>query len=146
MIIFTWRIGGRFAVPVSVKGQVRHLSDGVLTLRGPVFTGTKIDMGLTAVLELGQLDLVIASRAIMTVDPELYRSQGIEPRERRIVGVKSPTLFRPGYEDMLGGVLHLDMPGICRGNLRKVPFGKINRPIYPLDDFSWERSCEGIWL
>jgi len=111
-----------------------------------VFTGKKIDMGPTAVLETGLLDIVVASRAVMTVDPELYRSQGIEPRDRRVVGVKSPSLFRPGYEDMLAGVLYFDMPGVCRGNLRKVPFRKIIRPIYPLDDFSWERSCEGIWL
>jgi microcystin degradation protein MlrC len=136
----------RFAGPVSVVGQIRHLSDGVFTLRGPVFTGKTIDMGLTAVLEVGGLDVVVASRAVMTIDPELYRSQGIEPRDRRVVGVKSPSLFRPGYENMLAGVLYLDLPGVSRGRLREVPFRKINRPIYPLDDFSWESSCEGIWL
>jgi microcystin degradation protein MlrC len=136
----------RFSEPVSFSGRVRHLSDGLFTLRGPVFTGKKIDMGLTAVLETEALDIVVASRAVMTIDPELYRSQGIEPGGRRVVGVKSPSLFRPGFKDMLAGVLHLDLPGVCRGHLREVPFRHINRPIYPLDDFSWESCCEGVWL
>jgi microcystin degradation protein MlrC len=139
-------IDNRFAAPVRVNGRIRHLSDGVFTLRGQVFTGKMIDMGPTAVLELGRLDIVVASRAVMTIDPELFRSQGIEPRDRRVVAVKSPSLFRPGYKDMLAGVLYLDLPGVCRGHLREVPFRKLNRPIYPLDDFSWENSCEGIWL
>ena len=136
----------RFSQPVPLRGRIRHLSGGLFTLRGPVFTGKKIDMGLTAVLELAGLDVVVASRAVMTIDPELYRSQGIEPRDRRVVGVKSPSLFKPGFEDMLVGVLYLDMPGVCRGHLREIPYRNIHRPIHPLDDFSWKSSCEGVWL
>lgn len=139
-------LDNRYGDPVSVKGKVCGLSDGVFTLKGPVFTGKRIDMGPTAVIEAGLLNIVVASRAVMAIDPELYRSQGIEPREQRIVGVKSPSLFRPGYESILGGVVHLDMPGVCRGNLRKVPFRKIKRPIYPPDDFSWDATSEGVWL
>lgn len=136
----------RFGAPVAVSGTVRHLSAGQFTLRGPAFTGKQIDMGPTAVIQAGNLDIVVASHAVMMIDPELYRSQGIEPRERRLVGVKSPTLFRPAYKEMLVGVLHLDMPGVCRGNLRQVPFQQIARPIFPLDDFSWQRSLEGVWV
>jgi microcystin degradation protein MlrC len=136
----------RFSEPVSTKGRIRYLSDGVFTLRGPVFTGKKADMGLTAVLEVAGLAVVVASRAVMTIDPELYRSQGIEPRDRRVVGVKSPSLFRPGFQDMLAGVLNLDMPGVCRGRLRQIPFRHISRPIHPLDDFSWDGSAGGVWL
>jgi microcystin degradation protein MlrC len=111
-----------------------------------VFTGKTVDMGLTAVLEVEGIDIVVASRAVMTIDPELYRSQGIEPGDRRVVGVKSPSLFKPGFRDMLAGVLYLDMPGVCRGRLRQIPFQHIHRPIHPLDDFSWEGSLGGIWL
>ncbi len=84
--------------------------------------------------------MVVGSRAVFAIDPELYRSQGIEPSQQDIVAVKSPTLFRPGYASMLRRVLDLDMPGVCRGNLMKVPFKNIGRPIYPLDDFSWKDS------
>jgi microcystin degradation protein MlrC len=130
----------RFGPPVTVDSRIRHLSEGTFVLKGPVFQGRKINMGPTAVLEVGRLKVVVASRSVMAVDPELYRSQQIEPLEQDLVAVKSPTLFRPGYASMLGTVLYLDMPGVCRGNLKKAPFATISRPIYPLDDFQWEAS------
>jgi microcystin degradation protein MlrC len=102
-------------------------------------------MGPTAVLETGRIKIVVASRAVIMVDPELYRSQGIEPRDQDVVAVKSPSLFRPGYASIQGSVLHLDMPGVCRGNLKRVPFERIQRPIYPLDDFQWSAASEKIF-
>ncbi len=134
----------RFGEPVAIKASIQHLSDGEFVLKGPVFTGRKVSMGPTAVLEAGELKIVVGSRPVFVIDPELYRSQQIEPAEQDIVAVKSPTLFRPGYASMLGHVLHLDMPGVCRGNLTKVPFVNIGRPIYPLDDFTWEAQEESV--
>ena len=131
------KIDPRFGAPVQLEGHVRKLSDGVFALKGPVFTGKKVAMGPTAVVETGKLSVVVASRAVLMVDPELYRSQGIEPLEQDVIAVKSPTLFRPGYAGITERVIDLDMPGVCRGNLKKVPFSKIERPIYPLDDFQW---------
>jgi microcystin degradation protein MlrC len=94
-------------------------------------------MGPTAVLGIGGLKVVVASRPVFAIDPELYRSQQIEPSDQDIVAVKTAGLFRPGYASMLSRVLHLDMPGVCRGNLPKVPFVNISHPMWPLDDFSW---------
>lgn len=139
------KIDPRFGRPVPVQGRIGYLSDGTFTLKGPVFTGKRVSMGPTAVLEAGRLKIVVGSRAVIAVDPELYRSQGIEPAEQDLVALKSPSLFRPGYASMLHTVLHLDMPGVCRGNLRKVPFSKINRPIWPLDEFEWEASDEMVF-
>jgi len=147
---FRGRLGAkkdtRFGPPVYVQAHVRHLSDGVFTLKGPVFTGKKVDMGPTAVLEVGRLKVVVGSRAVIAVDPELYRSQNVEPAEHDIVAVKSPSLFRPGYASMLRRVFHLDMPGVCRGDLKKIPFKTINRPIWPLDDFEWNASNQSVFF
>ena len=134
----------RFGPPLMIKAKVRHLSDGSFVLQGPVFTGRKVSMGLTAVLEVGGVKIVVASRAVFVIDPELYRSQGIEPSQQQIVAVKSPTLFRPGYASMLGRVLHLDMPGVSRGNFKQVPFQHIGRPIYPLEDFRWQEFAHPV--
>ena len=127
----------RFGPPLAVDARIRHLSDGKFILKGPVFTGRQADMGQSATLEIGRLKVVVASRSVVVIDPELYRSQQVEPKEQDIVAVKSPTLFRPGYASMLNCVLNLDMPGVCRGNFVEVPFANIGRPIFPLDDFSW---------
>jgi len=86
------------------------------------------------------MKIVVASRPAMTVDPELYRSQKIEAKAQEMVAVKSPGLFLPGYASLMGSVLHPDMPGACRGNLQKVPYSKMERPIYPLNDFAWNSA------
>ncbi len=127
----------RFGPPLAVEARVGFLSNGKFILKGPVFTGREADMGRTAVLEIGRLKVIVASRSVVVIDPELYRSQQVEPEEQDIVAVKSPSLFRPGYASMLNCVLHLDMPGVCRGNFAEVPFVNIGRPIFPLDSFSW---------
>jgi microcystin degradation protein MlrC len=134
----------RFGPPVTVQARVLHLSDGEFVLKGPVFTGRKVTMGPTAVLQIGGIKVVAGSRPVFVIDPELYRSQGIEPQQQDIVAVKSPTLFRPGYASMLKRVLHLDMPGACRGNLPKMPFAAIQRPIWPLDEFSWRAEEQAV--
>jgi microcystin degradation protein MlrC len=134
----------RFGPPLTVQARVVHLSRGEFLLKGPVYTGRKVSMGATAVFEIGQLKIVVGSRPTYVIDPELYRSQGIEPGQQDVIAVKSPTLFRPGYASMLKRVLHLDMPGVSRGNLREMPFQSIDRPIWPLDEFSWKGAEQAV--
>jgi microcystin degradation protein MlrC len=142
-------VGGLFHGELCAKqdeGIVVHLSDGEFVHRGPAFTGRKGAMGPTAILEAGRMKIVVASRPVMTIDPELYRSQKIEPQEQDAVAVKSPSLFRPGYAPITGCIVDLDMPGVCRGNLKEVPFLKIERPLYPLDDIEWDASKQAVLL
>ena len=42
------------------------------------------------VIEVGQVQILVAERSAMTVDPELFRSHGIDPVYCKIVVVKSP--------------------------------------------------------
>lgn len=131
-------IDTRYSQPIHVHAQVEHLSDGAFTAQGPAFHGRRFSMGSSAVVSIAQLKIVVASQPVMMIDPELYRSQGIEPAAQDVVGVKSPLLFRPAYQPISDTVLHLDVPGPCRGRLEKVQFSKISRPIYPIDDMQWE--------
>jgi microcystin degradation protein MlrC len=135
----------RFGPPLMIEGRIRHLSDGNFVFKGPVFTGRTASMGPTAVLEIGRLKVVVGSKTALVIDPELYRSQQIEPSEQDIVAVKSPSLFRPGYASMLGRVIHLDMAGACRGNVVKMPFKLIARPMSPFDDFPWSESGRKVY-
>ena len=69
----------------------------------------------------------------MTVDPELFRSHGIEPRRMKIVVVKSPNGFRAEYEPIARKIFLVDTPGVSSANLRSMPYRRVPRPIYPLD-------------
>ncbi len=134
----TMKIGGCFdkrnSRPVKVTGHVRLISDGRWTARARGYnTGIETSMGPTAVVEAGQVRILIASRSAMTVDPELFRSHGIDPVYCRIVVVKSPNGFRAAYEPIAKKIFIVDTPGVSTANLKTLPWKRINRPIYPLD-------------
>ena len=134
----TMKIGGcydrRNSKPVKVTGYVRMISDGRWTARARGYnTGIETNMGPSVVLEVGQVRILIASRSSMTVDPELFRSHGIEPIYCKIVVVKSPNGFRACYEPIAKEIFMVDTPGVSTANLKTLPWQKIRRPIHPLD-------------
>ena len=90
-------------------------------------------MGRAAVLEVGAVRILLAERSTMTVDPELYRSHGIEPLDMKIVAVKSPNGFRAAYEPIAKRIFLVDTPGVSTANLCTLPYRRVPRPIYPLD-------------
>jgi microcystin degradation protein MlrC len=134
----TLDVGGTFdrknSTPLRLTCRVRLLSDGrwTPTIRG-YSAGTEVSMGRTAVLEAGSVRILVAERSAMTLDPELYRSHGIEPCRTKIVVVKSPAGFRAAYEPIAKGIFIVDTPGVSTARLRSLPFRRVPRPIYPLD-------------
>ena len=90
-------------------------------------------MGRAVVLDVGKIRLLVAERSAMTVDPELFRSHGIEPERMRIVVVKSPNGFRAAYQQIAKKMILVDTPGVSTPRLRTLPYRRVPRPIYPLD-------------
>ncbi len=134
----TLPIGGKLdrrnSKPVRVTGRVRLISDGRWTPRGRGYnTGIETSMGASVVFEVGQVKILIAEKAAMTVDPELFRSHGIDPLYCRIVVVKSPNGFRAAYEPIAKQIFVVDTPGVSTARLEKMPWRRVSRPIYPLD-------------
>ena len=126
----------QFYKPFTFEATVKSLSDGKFTNKGPGFRGFEFNMGLTAVLVHKGIHLVVMSQPVIQWDPELYRSQGLDPATAKLIAVKSPAAFRAAYEPFAEKVLVLDAPGVCSPNLKTFPWKRINRPIYPLDNIS----------
>lgn len=131
----TLEVGGKltpaFFQPVRVTGRVRTLSDGKFQMKNPVLPA---DRGLTAVLQTGDLFIVLSQKPVYTWDEECYRSVGLFPREAKLIQVKSPGGFRPVYEPFAKAIVELDAPGPTDSNLKRLPFRRVTRPLFPLDD------------
>jgi microcystin degradation protein MlrC len=139
----TMSIGGKldhiFNRPVEVSATVGWLaSDGHFRMSGPAFTGLESQMGRAAVLEAGQVKLLVTERRVWTHDPALYRAAGLEPAEAQVVVVKSPNLFRASYEPMASQIMVVDGPGTSTSNYGRLPFTRIPRPMHPLDPMTDE--------
>ena len=135
--VVTLELGGHldhvFSQPVPVTAYVKTIGDGRFRYTGTSFTGLEVNMGRTVVLQIGGIHVVTCELKCMTIDPALYRSVGLEPREARIVVVKTASGFRSGYADLAKAIFVLDTPGFCPPNLRSLTYTRAPRPIYPLD-------------
>jgi microcystin degradation protein MlrC len=119
--------------PVKVKAIVKMLSDGEFKNDGPMNAGVGTSMGPTAVLRIGGIDVVTISNRIQTIDLQVFLSQGIDPRTKSVVVVKSVQHFRAAYAPIAREVILVDSGGICSPDITRLKFTKLRRPIWPLD-------------
>ncbi len=119
--------------PVKAKAVVRMLSDGVFRNDGPMNAGVESNMGPTAVLRIGGIDVVTISNRIQTTDLQVFLSQGIDPRAKDVLVVKSVQHFRAAYGPIAREVIVVDSGGICSPDITRLKFKKLRRPIWPLD-------------
>jgi microcystin degradation protein MlrC len=131
----TVEVGGKlvpaFSQPVSVKGIVRTIADGIFRMHLP---SLPIDIGRTAVLQTKDIFLVLSERPAWTFDEEVYHRVGLFPQQAKLVQVKAHGGFRPVYEPFAKAIIELDTPGPCNTDVRQLPYQNMSRPIYPIDD------------
>ncbi len=121
-----------FNQPVELTGTVEFAGPASFRFGGEGYTGVEQDMGPSAVVRAGNVFVLIVSTSVMTVDPELYRAVGLEPKEAQIVVVKSAIQFRAGYPFARRSIM-LDSPGMSSDHIVSLPWDKVPRPIFPLD-------------
>ena len=63
----------------------------------------------------------------------------IEPTEKKLVVVKSTNHFMAAYGPIAKKVLYIDADGPIPRDYRKIPYTKVQRPIWPLDEGSTPR-------
>jgi len=122
-----------FSSPTQITGKV--LRSGVehfrFTQKG--YNGMRVEMGLCAVLEIGEIRVLVTSLPAFTTDPEFYRCVGLEPTTAQIVVVKSHAQFQDSYDALASEIVFLDTPGMSSDNVAQLPFTHIDRPLYPWD-------------
>lgn len=122
-----------FSAPTQITGKV--LRSGVehfrFTQKG--YNGMRVEMGLCAVLEIGEIRVLVTSLPAFTTDPEFYRCVGLEPSSAQIVVVKSHAQFQDSYDALASEIIFLDTPGMSSDNVAQLPFTNIDRPLYPWD-------------
>lgn len=146
-------VGGKldsaFNHPVRFCGTVIWTGHGRFRFSGKGYTGVEMDMGPSTVLRQGQISLLVMSNSVMTVDPAMYRAAGLEPTHAQIVVVKSHIQFRAGYEGIAKEIILLDTPGMSSDHLERLPFHRVDRPLFPFDrdmNFSCQAVCPTRWL
>ena len=134
----TLSLGGKYdgdtAKPLMITGEVVAISEGGFTFEGPMTAGLRTTMGNTVVLRAGGIDAIISSARLQTLDCGIFRSQGIDPETKSVLGVKSTHQFRAAFEPIAREVLLVDAGGLTSRNLANLSYRNVRRPVWPLDE------------
>lgn len=99
--------------------------------------GVKVDMGPCAVVRHKGVTILLTSIKTPPWDLGQWRSQGIEPRDLRIIGIKAAVAHRRAYDPIAVASHTVHSRGPCTLDLSALPYRRLRRPIFPLD------TCEG---
>ena len=124
---------GRTGEPLTVTGTVGAITDGKFEVTVPMARGTTVDMGPSAVLQIGEVAVVVCSRHVEPFDPGCFRSFGIEPTEMRYLILKSRIHYRAGFADLSVRDIPCNGVGVTSSDNSLFTFEQVRRPIYPLD-------------
>jgi microcystin degradation protein MlrC len=134
---FSCLVGGKsddlHGEPIPVEGKVRTLFDGNYRHFGPYMTGQYARMGLTAVVECGNVTLVLTSERVAPWDIGHVRSVGLHPSQFHIIVAKSALAWKTAFGKYAKMEIDVDTSGCCTANLHRFAYKAVKRPIFPLD-------------
>ena len=119
-------LGGKSdGVPFVAAARVLRLADGMFTLTGPMSRGNRAALGPTALVEVGQVQVVVVSRKMQAYDQAILRHVGIEPTEPPIIALKSSVHFRADFGGIAREVIVAAAPGPVVADPAVLPFTNV---------------------
>ena len=116
-----------------VTGTVRRIIDGAYRNEGPMARGEQMDMGLSAVLDTGKVEIAVITRHTEPYDIGAFRALGIDPARKKYLMLKSRVHWRAGLGPLAKAVVECAGTGVCTSDYSQLDFKRVRRPIYPLD-------------
>ena len=131
---FPLRFGGKTGpasgAPVDAMVTVTALARSCWQSFGP----TKVALGDCAAVRVGGIDIVLITKRTQALGLELFTNLGIDPLARKIVAVKSTNHFMAAFGPIAKKVVYISSDGPLNRDYRKLPYTKLRRPIWPLDE------------
>jgi microcystin degradation protein MlrC len=128
------RVGGKVG-PLS--GEPVDLNVEVICVRSDAtqrgLSGGREALGLAVTLRTPDIDIVVNSIRQQVFSPDCFSEMGVDLSQKALVVVKSTQHFRMGFDPLASAVVYCDAPGSLHGDLGKLPFRHLTRPIWPLD-------------
>jgi microcystin degradation protein MlrC len=133
---FPLRFGGKIApasgAPIDAMVEVTALARDCWQSFGPA----KVPLGDCAAVRVGGIDVVLITKRTQALGLELFTNLGIDPRACRLVVVKSTNHFMAAFGPIAKKVIYVESGGPLNRNYRRIPYTRVTRPIWPLDEIT----------
>jgi microcystin degradation protein MlrC len=95
--------------------------------------GDSFDMGPSVLVEHRGILILLTSHRTPPMDLGQWTSMGVDPAKLSVIGVKGAIAHRRAYDPIASANYLIDTPGPCCGDLRRLDYRHIRRPVFPLD-------------
>lgn len=112
-------------VPFHGTFRVEQLSDGRCRFDGPMMHGMASDVGPSARLSIGGVQVVVSSGKAQMLDRNLYRMAGVEPERMKILVNKSSVHFRADFQPIAEAILVAKAPGPMLADPADLPWTRL---------------------
>lgn len=115
--------------------RVVSIRDGDCVGRRGFYGGRRMNLGASALLDLGGIQVVVISIRTQCADPIFLEMMGLDIAAARAVLVKSRGHFRAGYDEFFSSeqIIEVDAPGLSSPVLTRFDWQNLPRPVFPID-------------
>ena len=126
------------AGPLTLEVELVRRSDGRFDLEDLhshliASQGRHIDMGPSAVVRHRGITILLTTHRTPPNDLGQWRSQGIDPEDFAVIGIKAGVAHRRAYDPIAAASFNVATPGPCTSDPAALPYRRLRRPIFPLD-------------
>jgi microcystin degradation protein MlrC len=129
------RIGGKIGPlsgqPLDLECTVKALQHD-LVMTG--LAGAPTGMGDCALVEANGIELVLVTIRNQALGTDLFTKLGCDLAAKRFIVVKSAQHFHAAFAKVAKHVIYVGAPGAATPHTATLPYTKISRPRWPLDD------------
>jgi len=102
--------------------QVEKVFEGDFMGTGPMVKGRTFNFGRMAQLRIGGVRVVVSSDRMQALDQSFFRVVGIEPKDMKILVLKSANHYRADFGLIAGEIINVDAPGGIVEDPSRVPY------------------------
>ncbi|MCO5092727.1 M81 family metallopeptidase [Bosea sp. (in: a-proteobacteria)] len=121
--------------PLEAVARVIWSGPKSFTVSGRYQRGSFVDLGLTALLQIGRVRVSVVSHFAFAVDGDPFFIFGERPEDYDVILLRSKTHFRDYYEPMADRILVVDTPDLGPADVRLIPYRQLDTAgAYPWSD------------
>ncbi|QRM33076.1 M81 family metallopeptidase [Microvirga sp. VF16] len=117
-------IGAEATAPVKEEFIVEKLTDGLFAGTGPMWGGSPINLGQTALLRKRGVWVIVVSNAMQAADQSIIEHVGLNPRQLSIICLKSSVHFRADFDRIASETILVSSPGLVPSDISILSYTK----------------------
>jgi len=129
------KIGGKFephsGPSIDVDAEVLHLKRDAYQDQ---LSNERVPMGDVAVIRVAGIEILLNTRRVGVFSPTMFTHHGITLEDKAVIGLKNLYKHRDVFAPLVREQMFVATPGACPPDWKSIPFKRVPRPMWPLDD------------